>query len=81
VYVAGTIRIEEFSRGTFRVGCSERRKEIKRRRHRRQKLSHLSKRLTKATVSERGEIVRKIRELTPGADRIIRQWELTEDDR
>lgn len=63
------------------MSCSERRKEIKRRRHRRQKLSHFKKRLPKATVSERSEIVRKIRELTPGADRIIQQWELTEDDR
>jgi hypothetical protein len=41
----------------------------------------LKKRLEKATVSERGEIVRKLRALTPGADTIISQWELTEMDR
>jgi len=63
------------------MGISERGKEIKRRRHRRQKLAQLRKRLDKATVSEKQEIVRKIRELSPGADRIIEEWELQEVDR
>ena len=63
------------------MGCSERRKEIKRRRHRRKKLTHLSKLLVKATVSERGEIVRKVRSLTPGADVLVSSWDLTEADR
>ena len=35
------------------MGCSERCKEIKRRRHRRKKLEHFKKRLDKATVSEK----------------------------
>ena len=61
--------------------CSERRKEIDRRRHRRKKLTQLKRRLEKATVSEKGEIARKIRELTPGADQIVTDWELTEVDR
>ena len=56
--------------------CSERRKEIKRRRHRRKKLGQLSKRLTKATVSERSVISEKIRCLTPGGKTIIDNWDL-----
>ena len=63
------------------MGCSERRKEIKRRRHRQKKMQQLEKRLAKATVSERGEIARKLRGLTPGADVIVENWELTKDDR
>ena len=63
------------------MGCSERRKEIKRRRHRRKKLTHLSKRLVKATVSERGEIARKVRSLTSGADVLVASWDLSEADR
>jgi hypothetical protein len=44
-------------------------------------MAHLNKRLEKATVSERGEIARKVRELTGGADRIIASWGLDEVDR
>ena len=55
---------------------SERRKEIKRRRTRRRKLAHLAKRLEKATVSERATITRKIRDLTPGGEVIIKSWNL-----
>jgi hypothetical protein len=62
-------------------GISERGKEIKRRRHRRKKLQHLSKRLKKATVSEKSMIAAKIRNLTPGAEVIIDQWQLRERDR
>jgi hypothetical protein len=63
------------------VGCSERKKEIRRRRHREKKLVQLHNRLGKATVSERGEIVRKIRAMTPGADTVISKWELKDADR
>ncbi len=63
------------------MGCSERTKEIKRRRHRREKLSQLKKKVAKATNSEQGEIARKIRCLTPGADVIVKAWELGEVDR
>lgn len=55
---------------------SERRKEIKRRRHRRKKLAQLSKRLEKATVSERTAIAEKIRCLTPGGGNIVDSWGL-----
>jgi hypothetical protein len=62
-------------------GISERAKEIKRRRHRRKKLGHLSKRLKKATVSEKAVIATKIRNLTAGAEVIIDAWQLRESDR
>jgi hypothetical protein len=62
-------------------GISERGKEIKRRRHRRKKLTQLSKRLKKATVSEKAVIVAKLRNLTPGAEVIIDRWQLTESNR
>ncbi len=63
------------------VGCSERQKELRRRRKRREKLEHLKKRLAKATQSEKIEIARKLREMTPGAERLIEAWELVEVDR
>lgn len=58
--------------------CSERCKEIKRRRHRRKKLDQLAKQLKKATVSERATIAEKIRLLTPGGGHIIQEWGLAE---
>jgi hypothetical protein len=60
------------------VSISERKKEIKRRRHRRKKLTQLSKRLKKATVSEKGVIATKVRNLTSGAEVIIDRWQLRE---
>jgi len=60
------------------VSISERRKELKRRRHRHQKLGQLARRLKKATVSERAAIGEKIRALTPGADVVISNWGLGE---
>ena len=58
------------------MSLSERKKEIKRRRHRRKKLSHWAKKLEKATVSEKTTIADKIRNLTPGSEKIIENWEL-----
>jgi hypothetical protein len=60
------------------VPCSERRKEIKRRRHRRKKLGQPAKQLKKATVSERAAISEKIRNLTPGGGKVIENWGLKE---
>lgn len=56
----------------------ERRKELKRRRHRRKKLSQFAKRLEKATVSEKQAIAEKVRALTPGAEVVIENWGLEE---
>ena len=58
------------------MGCSERQKEIKRRRHRRQKMAKLSSRTQKASVSEKAHIAGKIRMLTPGAEEVIKRLEL-----
>lgn len=67
--------------GEYLVGCSERQKEIRRRRKRRKKLSHLQGRLAKATQSEKQEIIRKLREMTPGSETLIAAWALAEVDR
>jgi len=58
------------------VPASERRKELKRRRHRRKKVAQFARKLQKATVSERAVIAEKLRELTPGGEAIIENWEL-----
>jgi hypothetical protein len=58
------------------VSISERKKELKRRRHRRKKLAIFSRKLEKATVSERGIIADKIRALTPGCNELITRWDL-----
>ena len=63
------------------MGKSERQRELGRRRKRREKLEHFRKRLAKATPSEKIEIARKLREMTPGAEQLIANWELVESDR
>ncbi|MBI82197.1 MAG: hypothetical protein CMJ81_03285 [Planctomycetaceae bacterium] len=60
------------------MGCSERRKEIKRRRHRRKKVGHYKSRLDKATPSEKVHIASKLRSLTPGAEMLVAAWGLEE---
>ena len=56
------------------MSCSERRKEIKRRRHRRMKLAYFKRKLEKASASERSAIIDKIRQLTPGYQQIQANW-------
>ncbi len=63
------------------MGCSERQKEIRRRRKRRVQLTQLKGRLAKATQSEKVEIARKLRAMTPGAEQLILDWKLVEVDR
>ncbi len=58
------------------MGCSERRKEIKRRRIRRSKIEHYESKVQKATVSEKSIIANKIRQMTPGAEVIIQRLAL-----
>jgi len=60
------------------VSISERKKELKRRRHRRKKVKLFGRRLKKATVSERAVIAEKVRKLTPGAEQIIDAWGIEE---
>ena len=55
----------------FMGGISNRMKEIKRRRHRRQKLAKFQSKLKKATASEKQSMADKLRKLTPGCDDLI----------
>jgi hypothetical protein len=63
------------------VSASERKRELRRRRSRNEKLTKLKKKLPKATQSEKTEIARKLRNLTPGAEALIERWQLVESDR
>lgn len=63
------------------MSASERRRELRRRRSRQDKLTKLKLKLPKATQSEKTEIARKLRELTPGAEELIDRWQLVEADR
>jgi hypothetical protein len=58
------------------VSMSERKRELRRRRHRRKKLDIFTRKLRNATVSERGVIAEKIRGLTPGCEDIISRLDL-----
>ncbi len=60
--------------------CSERQKEIKRRHKRREQVTKLKARALKpsASASEKEEIARKLRLMTPGASVLIKDWKLIE---
>jgi uncharacterized protein with von Willebrand factor type A (vWA) domain len=63
------------------VSICERKRELRRRRSRKDKLTKLKSKLPKATQSEKTEIARKLRNLTPGAELLIERWKLVESDR
>ena len=52
-------------------GISDRKQEMKRRRHRKKKITTFKRKLKKATASEKTVIAEKIRQMTPGAEVII----------
>jgi len=52
-------------------GISDRKQEIKRRRHRKKKLTVFKRKLKKATASEKAVIAEKIRKMTPGSEVVI----------
>jgi hypothetical protein len=56
---------------------SERRRELGRRRHRKQKLAKIKKRAEKASASEKQVLCEKLRRLTPGAETLITNLGLT----
>ena len=60
------------------MSCSERRKELKRRRHRKKKITKLKQRAATASVSEKAVCAGKIRNITPGAEAIISRLGLEE---
>lgn len=53
------------------MGSIERKKELRRRRHRSQKMTRLRRRAVVANTSEKAIIAQKIRRLTPGSESII----------
>lgn len=57
---------------------NERRKEIKRRRHRTKKIAQWTRQLKSAKVSEKSSIADKIRRLTPGAEYVLTNLGLDE---
>lgn len=58
------------------MGCSERKKEIRRRRHRKEKLDLFGRKIVKANTSEKQVIAQKLRRLTPGAEVLIARMAL-----
>ncbi len=62
-------------------GISNRMKEIKRRRHRKQKVAKFALKLKKATQSERLVIANKLRKMTAGAEVLIARMGLDERKR
>ncbi len=56
------------------MGRIERHWELRRRRHRREKLRQLYRRYLKAAPSERPGILDKVRALTPGYLEVFRNW-------
>jgi hypothetical protein len=52
-------------------GISDRKQEIKRRRHRKKKIAVFKRKLKKATASEKAVIAEKIRKMTPGSEVVI----------
>jgi len=59
-------------------GISDRKQEIRRRRHRKQKLSIFARKLKTANASDKSALAEKIRKLTPGAELIIERMGLQE---
>ena len=57
---------------------SERQREIRRRRKRKENLNAMKAKLPKASPSEKVEMARKLRLMTPGAEELIARWELLE---
>jgi hypothetical protein len=58
------------------VSCSERKRELRRRRHRKKKIKIFARKLTTAMVSEKVTIADKLRSLTPGGRVVVENWEL-----
>ncbi|MBT4691883.1 MAG: hypothetical protein HOB73_00885 [Planctomycetaceae bacterium] len=56
------------------MGCSERAKEVKRRRHRKVKIGKLKRQYEAADASGKQSVIEKLTRLTPGADDILSNW-------
>jgi hypothetical protein len=62
-------------------GISNRMKEVKRRRHRKQKLTKMQVKLKKATTSEKLAMAEKLRKMTSGCDALIARMGLEDRKR
>ena len=60
------------------MSCSERRKELKRRRHRKRRVAQIKRRSETASVSEKAGFAIKIRKMTPGGEAIVSELGLEE---
>jgi hypothetical protein len=58
------------------VSISERKKEIRRRRKRRENYAAIKAKLPKADAAAKNKIAEKLRKLSPGADDLINAWGL-----
>jgi hypothetical protein len=58
------------------VPISERKKEIRRRRKRRENYADMKAKLPKADAAAKTKIVTKLKKLSPGADDLIEAWGL-----
>ena len=59
-------------------GISDRKQEIRRRRHRKKKIGTFERKLRTASASDKTAIAEKIRQMTPGAELIIERLKLQE---
>ena len=55
---------------------SERKRELRRRRNRKKKLTALKAKAMKAKPSDKELIAAKLRKITPGAEQLILDWQL-----
>jgi len=58
------------------VSISERKKEIRRRRKRRENYAEMKAKLPKADSATKAKMVEKLKKLSPGADGLIEAWGL-----
>ena len=57
---------------------TERRRELRRRRKRRETLHEMKAKLPKASAGDKAEMARKLRLMTPGCEELITRWGLEE---
>jgi len=58
------------------VSISERKKEIRRRRKRRENYANMKAKLPKADTAAKEKMVEKLKKLSPGADSLVKAWGL-----
>jgi hypothetical protein len=58
------------------MSISERKKEIRRRRKRREKYSHIQSKLAKLDSNAKAKLAEQLRRTTPAAELLIERWQL-----